>query len=342
MKVLLFSGARRLFSISGLGRAIAHQKKALAAHNITCTEDKHEKQYDIVHINTYGFFSKRLAKKARKQGRVVVYHAHSTKEDFCNSFIGSNLIAPLFKRWIVSCYRLGDIIITPTEYSKKLLLSYGLIQPIFAVSNGVDISLYGKAEDDRAEFREKYGYNENDKVIMSAGMYFERKGITDFVKMAKEMPQYKFIWFGKTPMWTIPHKSRKAAKTKLPNLVFAGYVQPEELKKAYIGADLFAFMTKEETEGIVLLEALAARQNVIVYDIPVFDWLVDKKNVYKAKSYEEYKTLADGIVQGDLPCLADEGLKAVGLRSIEKSGAELVKAYDKAIWEAIKRCAGGK
>lgn len=339
MKVLLFSGARKLFSISGLGRAVMHQKRALEANGVKYTENSKDKDYDIVHINTYGPASKRLAKTTRKQGKVVVYHAHSTEEDFRDSFIGSNLIAPIFRKWIASCYRLGDVILTPTEYSKKLLESYGLKQPIIPISNGVDIPIYKAKPNDRKDFREKYGYTETDKVIMSVGLYFERKGITEFVKMAKEMPDYKFIWFGTTPLWTIPRKARKAAKTKLPNLIFAGYVKPEELKKAYVGADLFIFMTKEETEGIVLLEALAAEQNVLIRDIPVFDWLTDRKNVYKAKNYGEFKYLAKGIINGTLPRLTDEGLKAVSDKSLSVTGARLIKAYEKGIWEAVKRCA---
>ena len=34
-------------------------------------------------------------------------------EDFRNSFLGSNLLAPLFKRWLILCYRQGDVVITP-------------------------------------------------------------------------------------------------------------------------------------------------------------------------------------------------------------------------------------
>ena len=332
MKVLLFSGARKLFSISGLGRAILHQKAALTHIGIDCTENIND-DYDIVHINTYTPGSKRLAQKARRSGKAVVYHAHSTKEDFERSFIGSTLLSPLFKRWIVSCYRLGDVILTPTEYSKNLLESYGLKNPIIPISNGVELSFYSdnKKESNRKEFREKYRYSENDKVVMSVGLYFERKGLLDFVELAREMPDYKFIWFGKTPLWTVPHKIRKAVRTKLPNLIFAGYVPPEELKKAYIGADLFVFMTYEETEGIVLLEALAAGQNVLIRDIPAFDWLEDKRNVYKARSQEQFRQLSESIIDGKTESLAEKGRESVSDKSIEKTGEKLSEAYKTAL-----------
>ena len=31
---------------------------------------------------------------------------------------------------------------------------------------------------------------------MSAGLIIKRKGILDFIELAKRMPEYQFIWFG--------------------------------------------------------------------------------------------------------------------------------------------------
>ena len=53
-------------------------------------------------------------------GRPVVYYGHSTMQDFRDSFVGSNLLAPLFGRWIRFCYDLGDVVITPTPYSQQI------------------------------------------------------------------------------------------------------------------------------------------------------------------------------------------------------------------------------
>ncbi len=285
---------------------------------------------DVVHINTLGLGSKRLARRYKRAGKAVVYHAHSTKEDFRNSFVGSNLLAGLYKRWICSCYNSGDVIITPTEYSKRLLLSYGISKPIYAVSNGIDLPSFAPCESDRADFRKKYGFSEQDKVVMSVGLYFERKGILDFVRLAYAMPDHKFIWFGKTPLVSVPFKVRRAVKTKLPNLIFAGYVPPQELKKAYAGADVYIFPTYEETEGIVLLEALASRANVIVRDIPCFDWLKENRDCYKAESCAEFKYKISAITAGRLPRLSENGYAAVADKELHFVGEQLMDIYGKA------------
>ena len=52
-------------------------------------------------------------------------------------------------------------------------------------------------------------------------------------------------------------QSEDAAKSE--NVIFAGYVEAEELRNAYCGADAFAFFSYEETEGIVVLEHLPVK-----------------------------------------------------------------------------------
>ena len=331
MKVCLYTEGIKVFKISGLGRAVMHQQRALSSIGIPFTLEPKDKDWDIIHINYYGLKSRRYAKKAHKEGKKVVFHAHSTEEDFRNSFFFANAISKLFKKWIVSCYLLGDVIVTPTEYSKRLLTGYGIKTPIYAVSNGIDLDFYKPKDTDRAEFRRQFGLKEDDKVVIAVGLYFERKGILDFVELARSMPDYKFIWFGKTPMISIPHKIRKAVKTKLPNLLFAGYVQPADLKKAYVGSDVYIFPTYEETEGIVLLEALAARANVLVRDIPCFDWLRRDVDCYMADDIDGFRKKIEDIANGRLPALGEQGCRAVEDKSITAVANHLKAVYEAAL-----------
>lgn len=326
MKVLLYTEFEKQIGKSGLGKAIKHQMRALEENNIPYTTNVKD-DYDIVHINFYGPKSYFMAKKAKKNGKKVIYHAHSTEEDFRNSFKFSNTIAPLFKWWICKCYRLGDHIITPTPYSKRLLEGYGLSN-ISAISNGIDTEFFKKDKKLGKEFREKYGYKDDDKVIMAIGLYLERKGILDFVQLAKMMPEYKFIWFGYTDLKLVPKKIKDAVNTKLPNLIFAGYVEPIMIKSALSGADLYIFPTLEETEGIPIMEACCCKQKAIVRDIPVFDgWLEDGVNVYKAKDIDDFYNKIKGVLEGELPDLTEEGYKGALTRDVHKVGQELVDVY---------------
>ena len=316
---------------SGLGKAIKHQMQALEENNIEYTTDPND-SYDIAHINFYGVKSYMVAKEAKRKGKKVIYHAHSTEEDFRNSFKLSNQVAPAFKAWITNCYSLGDHILTPTPYSKRLLEGYGLENPITPISNGIDVKFFEHDDELGKKFREKYNYTNEDKVIMGVGLYIERKGIIDFVELAKRLPEYKFIWFGYSSLAYSPKKISDAVNTKLDNLVFAGYVEPEILRGAYSGADLYLFPTLEETEGIPIIEACAAKIPSLIRDIPVFDeWLIDGKNVYKAKNLNEFETKIKKILTGELPSVVEEGYKVALDRDIKKVGKQLIKIYEEVL-----------
>lgn len=327
MKVLLYTEGYNTIKKSGLGKAIKHQIKALEDNNIEYTTNLKD-DYDILHINFYGPKSYFYTKKMRKKGKKIVYHAHSTEEDFRNSFHFSNLVAPLFKKWICKCYSLGDVIITPTEYSKRLLQNYNLNRPIKAISNGVDTDFFQRDEKAGKEFRKKYNFSENDKVIIGIGLYIERKGILDFVELAKRLPEYKFIWFGYSPLWASPRKIKKAVSTKLDNLIFAGYVEQDVIKSALSGADLYLFPTLEETEGIPIIEALTSRIPTIIRDIPVFEEYEENIHVYKARSIDEFEIKIKQILDGKLPDLTEKGYSLAISKDVKNVGKKLIETYE--------------
>ena len=113
MKIYIYKGGLSLVGKSGVGSAIRHQEQMLRAVGAELTDRFREA--DVVQINTVFPDSVIVAKLARLQGKKVVCYGHSTMEDFRNSFIGSNRLAPLFKKWISHCYRQGDLVITPTD-----------------------------------------------------------------------------------------------------------------------------------------------------------------------------------------------------------------------------------
>jgi len=327
MKVLLYKGGIFIVNKSGIGVAYEHQKKAMFVNHIPFTL-KLKNEYDIAQFNTIFPDSAIVAYFLKRKGKKIIYYGHSTMEDFKKSFKGSDWFAPMFKKWIKFCYSLGDVIITPTEYSKKLLESYGIEKPIYAISNGIDLDFYKREFGSRSRFRDKYEIKDNEKVIISVGHYIERKGILDFLELARKSPQYKFIWFGYTNLKIIPAKIKDAIHNKTVNVIFPGYVSTEELRDAYAGSDLFLFLTYEETEGIVLLEAMAMKISIIIRDIPIYqNEFIHGEVLYKGTNLTEFENLAKNILNNDIANITKNAYELVKGKEISNVGNKMNDIY---------------
>lgn len=326
MHIYLCSDSQRLIKKSGVGRAIEHQQMALKTANISYSLSDKE-PFDLIHINTIFPSSYLKAKKAKKKGQSVIFHAHSTVEDFKDSFFFANALAPLFGWWLKKCYNTADLVLTPSTYSKSLLENYNIHPPIQVLSNGIDLEYWQSTEAEVQQFYERYGLKNTDKLVLSVGLQIKRKGILDFVEMAKQMPEYQFIWFGYTDPKLLPNEISEAIQTHLPNLQFPGYIERDALRVAYQAADLYVFLTHEETEGIVLLEALASKTNTLVCDLPVFSDYTAGENIYKGRTLEEFVEISKKIIEGQLPSLVDHGYQVISEKSISKIGEKLKRYY---------------
>ena len=328
MTIHLYTGGSRIVGKSGVGQAIAHQREMLRLAGLQTTSSFFSPS-EAVQLNTVFPDSAAMAVLSRLMGKKVVYYGHSTMEDFRNSFKGSSWLAPLFKRWICFCYGLGDVVITPTEYSAAILKSYGIRRPIHAVSNGIDTHFFAPSEQLRQSFRARWNITSREKVVISVGHYIQRKGILDFLEVARRMPDVRFFWFGYTNLNLIPAHVRQAIVQAPPNVTFPGFVDREGLREAYCGADAFAFLSHEETEGIVVLEALACGTPILLRDIPVYEgWLQNGQDVYKGRDLDQFQTLLGGMLDGSLPCLSAAGRKVAEQRSYSAIGARLRSIYD--------------
>ena len=123
-----------------------------------------------------------------------------------------------------------------------------------------------------------------------------------------------------------PNNVRKAVNKKLDNLTFAGYVEKDMIKGALSGCDLYLFPTKEETEGIPIIEAISCKAKSLIRDIGVFeDWLTDGVNVYKAKDIDEFELKIKNILNGKLKDLTKNAYKVAEERE-QKNIAIKLKA----------------
>ena len=155
----------------------------------------------------------------------------------------------------------------------------------------------------------------------------------DFVKIVEKCKNYQFFWFGSSsikPM--LPKKIQKIIENPPKNLIFPGYVDKDILQGAFSGAKAFLFMTYEENEGIVILEALSAKLPIVVRDIPVYEnGLQDGKNCFKAKNNDEFYEKIINIIENkveNLDEIVKDAYKLAQERDLENIGKKYKDYYE--------------
>jgi len=308
-----------------MGSAIGNHRKALELNGVECTHDIKE-DFDILHVYMIGLNSFRAIRKARAKGKEVITHAHVTADDFRDSFCFSNGIAPFLRRYLTYFHNQADLVLCPSEYTKNVLIGYGVKKEIKAVSNGIDLDKFKFSPEKREQFRKEF--NLDGIVSLGVGHLFIKKGIATFINTAKKF-QNKFVWIGKRYKGVEDPRTSGILKGAPPNVIFAGYVK--EIIAGYSGCDIFFFPSFCENQGIVMLEAGACRRPILVRDILAYDGqLVNEVNCLKARTDEEFESQLRRLIEDEQlrRKLAGNAYKLSKEHSLEKVGAQLREAYE--------------
>ncbi len=267
----------------GQAQSVQNQRQMLTRHDIAYTT-RPSLDVDLVHLNNMGPRSVLLAARARRRGIPVVAHTHQTAEDFRESFAFSNAIAGPMKPYLARAYAIPDHLICPSEHTADVLDDY-CDTPRTVISNGFDPEKLAGYEHLREEYLDRYDLDP--PVVFMVGHVIERKGLSTFVDTAEALPEVDFAWFGylNPGGGTIDRVLRSRETTKHvarapDNCRFTGYL--DDVRGAFAAGDVFFFPTKNENEGMALLEAMACGKPPVVSDIPTFDWLDDGETCLKA------------------------------------------------------------
>jgi len=178
---------------TGLLSSYENQKKSLKSLGIRFTE-KWDDSCDILQINTPWLKSLWLIKKARKLDKKVIIWSHVTVEDFMQVFRFNRFVAPLMKKYLTYAYGLADLVFCPSEYTKSLLVAYGLpAEKLIVQSNGVDMDFIYPDSRGREEYRKKY--NCSGFTIGTVGLVVPRKGIDTFLETVKRFPDNNILQY---------------------------------------------------------------------------------------------------------------------------------------------------
>lgn len=322
---------------SGIGTATDHQRKALESTDVEVVTSPWAtasgalsgsvfREFDVAHCNLIGPGSVAVARYAKRNDVPLVLHSHVTREDFAESFRGSNLLAKPLGRYLKWFYSQADLVLCPSEYTQSILQSYPVDAPIRPMTNGVDADSLSGFENLREEYRTKYDLEA--MVVFAMGNVFERKGLTTFCELAKAT-DYDFAWFG--PYDEGPQASstvRHWTQNPPENVRFTGWI--DDKRGAFAAGDVFCFPTKNENQGIAVLEAMATGKAVVLRDIPVFEeFFTHGEDCLKCESFAEFERALE-LLERDPELrqrLGENAEETAAEHSLEEVGERLAATY---------------
>jgi len=237
---------------------------------------------DIIHTHMPSFLGWQAVLCSTIFGIPLVGTYHTVLNDFADYF---PLVKPFSKADIVQeaiweytrrFYNSCSIVTTPSVAMKKLLQKNG-VKHVISISNGVDLNKFhpiNMPKDGKTLiYVGRVGYEKNVDVVIKA-----------FKILSKKMPLAKLLVVGSGP--NLEEIKQLASDNK--NIKFLGAVKHDELPKFYSGADVFVTASTIETEGLVILEAMACGLPIIGVNVLAIPTIVKHgRNGYVAQAYNE-------------------------------------------------------
>ncbi len=244
-----------------------------------------KEQYDIIHLhNIHGWYLNlpMLTRYIKKNKIRVIWTLHD-----CWSFTGQCPHYDMIgcEKWKTHCYdcpqcreypavnidrsdRMYDlkkqwftgmdaVLVTPSQWlASQVKQSFLKDYPVKVIHNGIDLNIFKPTMSD---FRKQYNC-EGKKIVLGVAMGWNtKKGLDVFIELSKRLPEdYQIVLVG----------SNDQIDKLLPDNVISIHrtQNQNELVEIYSAADVFVNPTREETLGLVNIEALACGTPVVTFN----------------------------------------------------------------------------
>jgi glycosyltransferase involved in cell wall biosynthesis len=226
------------------------------------TESLRSERFDLMHIQT-PFVAHRIGVKLADRlglARVETFHTHF--EEYFHHYVPlapRRLLRAIARRMTVAQSKSIDALVVPSRAMHDLLRGYGVRTKTRVIPTGIDDDFFSGG--DGKAFREAHGIATDRPVLLHLGRIAHEKNI-DFLlhvlcKVRETIPDALLVITGEGPARR--HLERMAACLDLESHVrFIDYLsRGVELRNCYCSADAFVFASRTETQGLVLLEAMA-------------------------------------------------------------------------------------
>lgn len=297
---------------------------------------------DVIHGHGGGTVSFIGWEVARIKNRPFIGTYHTLAHEYTHYILRGKLLTPVFFKTVTRIFgNMCQQLIAPTERAKSELRKMKVKTPITILPNGINLSLFTSAQ--KGMLREKLDIKPSTKILLYVGRLGREKSVDFLVKsyalIAAKYPNTALVMVGDGP-------DRKRVKDLAKSLqidkqvYLPGFIKQDLIPEVYADADIFVFSSKTETQGMVLIEAMASGLPVVaVRDRAFKDLVINGYNGYLTKMLEHdfaqkaVKILASSDLRDTLSKNAVKTSKKYSLvvhaRKLEKIYVALIEQHKK-------------
>ena len=231
----------------------------------------------------------------------TVGYVHFLPETLDKSLKLPKFLRQIVYKYVMEFYKSMDYLVTVNPYFIDKLEELGVPrEKVTYIPNYVSAKRFHKLDKKiKEKTREKYGIDKDKFVVLCVGQLQIRKGIMDFIKVAKKMPDVQFVWAGGFSFKQISDgytEIKKILKNPPKNVKFLDIIPREEMNELYNMADMLFLASYEELFPMTVLEASNCKLPILLRDVELYECILDGYYL-KAKDVDsfvkEIETLRD-------------------------------------------------
>ena len=226
---------------------------------------------DIIHVHTVDpKWRVRMGKKT-----VNIIYVHFIPSTLDGSLKMPKLFFSVFKKYVMSTYRKADEIVVVNPTFIKPLVELGCKEEnITYIPNFVSKDEFHPLEKEEVlALKKKYGIDPHKFVVMGCGQVQTRKGVLDFIEVAKSMPETQFVWAGGFSFGRMTDgyaELKKIMENPPENVKFLGIVPRKEMNGIFNMCDVLFMPSFAELMPMSILEAVNSSKAILLRDLDIY------------------------------------------------------------------------
>ncbi|MEE8663121.1 MAG: glycosyltransferase family 1 protein [Acetobacter sp.] len=210
---------------------------------------------DLIHValapDPLGYSTLRIARKLKIP---LVASYHTRYETYLKYYPGLSIFTSPLKRYLSKYYSNCQEIYVPTQSMIDTLVVDNQKGNLILWSRGVDAETFNPVHRSK-DWRTRHGISSDEVIVLFVSRLVREKQLGIFASTIKAL---KARNIPVRPIIAGDGPARAELEREIPDAIFLGFQQGQDLATTYASSDIFLFPSETETFGNVTLEAMAS------------------------------------------------------------------------------------